>query len=91
MTIAPRSRIPEEVIRSRSYAIWESEGRQPGRAEEFWLRALAELEEELDRYWRAALSPDAATNLVMPRPAISEPPTRREAGRIDINAFREAA
>lgn len=34
----------EERIRARAYEMWESEGRQEGRAEHYWHRARLELE-----------------------------------------------
>lgn len=82
--------ISEELIRRRSYAIWESEGRLEGRSEEYWLRALAELREEMERSWQAALSPEAPTDIVMPHPAISQPPKRHVSGRINPG-HRQAA
>ncbi len=85
------TRIPEEHIQRRSYEIWETDGCQQGRDEEYWLRALAELEEELERSWQAALAPDATTDVVMPHFPVSQIPTRSESGRIDPNTFREAA
>ncbi|HEX3604869.1 MAG TPA: DUF2934 domain-containing protein [Candidatus Dormibacteraeota bacterium] len=33
----------EERIRARAYAIWEEEGRPPGRDVEHWIRAVLEL------------------------------------------------
>lgn len=33
----------DERIRQRAYELWEREGRQPGRDEEYWQRAEAEL------------------------------------------------
>lgn len=91
MKIAPQSRIPEEQIRRRSYAIWEMEGRLEGHSEEHWLRALAELEAELERSWQVALMPEAKTDVVMPHPAISQRPMRHESDRIHPLIHREAA
>jgi len=36
-------RIDEADIRNRAYALWEKEGRPPGRHEEYWHRAEREL------------------------------------------------
>lgn len=83
--------ISEDQVRERSYAIWEAEGRQEGRSEEYWLRALAELQEELERSWLVALDERENTELVMPRLPISCRPYRHEAGRLDANMLREAA
>ena len=91
MKIAAATSFPEEIIRRRSYAIWESEGRLEGHAEEYWLRALAQLQAELERSWRAALEPEAKTDVVMPHPAISQRPTRRESDRLDPATHRKAA
>jgi Protein of unknown function (DUF2934) len=83
--------IPEEQVRARSYAIWEAEGRQNGRSEEYWLRALAELQMELERSWLVALEERENTDLVMPRLPISPKPYRHEAGKLDASMLREAA
>ncbi len=83
--------IPEEQIRLRSYALWEAEGRQEGRCEEYWLRALAELHEELERSWLVALEERENMELVMPRLPISKAPYRHEAGRLNAISLREAA
>ncbi len=83
--------IPEDQVRARSYALWEAEGRQNGRSEEYWLRALAELQMELERSWLVALEERENTELVMPRLPISARPYRHEAGRLDANMLREAA
>ena len=37
----------EDEIRSRAYALYEQDGRQPGRDQEYWLRAESEI---LERY-----------------------------------------
>jgi glycine/D-amino acid oxidase-like deaminating enzyme len=83
--------IPEEKIRARSYAIWLAEGCKDGRSEEYWFRAVAELESELMRAWLVALEERENTELVMPRLPISQPVYRHQAGRIDPDALREAA
>lgn len=83
--------IPEEQIRARSYQLWEAEGRQDGRSMEYWLRAIKELETELERCWLVALEESENTHLVMPRAPISTPPCRHEADRIDPHVLREAA
>ena len=83
--------ITDEQIRQRSYCIWEAEGRQHGRCQEYWMRAKAELQMELLRSCEVALAEEIKTDLVMPRPSISTPPYRHEAARIDPDWFREAA
>jgi hypothetical protein len=83
--------ITEDQIRHRSYAIWEADGRQPGRSVEYWTRARAELILELLRSCDVALAEEENLDLVMPRPPISKQPYRHEAARIDPDWFREAA
>lgn len=41
--------IEENRIRERAHEIWEREGRPEGKRDEHWLRARAELEQELER------------------------------------------
>lgn len=36
-----RQEVPEDLIRQRSYQIWEEEGCPDGRAQEHWFRAKA--------------------------------------------------
>ena len=83
--------IPEEKIRARSHAIWVAEGCKDGRSEEYWFRAVSELETELMWTWIEALEEREATDLVMPKLPISQPVYRHEADRIDLDALREAA
>jgi hypothetical protein len=80
-----------EQIKARSYAIWDSEGRLDGHAEEYWFRAIAELESELEHAWLMILDEQEHAELVMPHPPISEPPHRYEAGRIDPDLVYKAA
>ena len=74
----------DEAIRDRSYYIWEREGFPEGKDLEHWLRAKAELEAELEAHQRAASVLDGSPNFVMPRPAISAPPRKSTATRLDI-------
>lgn len=83
--------IAEEEVRARSHAIWVAEGRQDGRSEEYWFRAMVELEKELVHAWLLALEVRENAEMVMPRPPISQPIHRREAERIDPDALRRAA
>jgi hypothetical protein len=83
--------IPENQVRARAYAIWECDGRLDGRSNEYWLRALCELQSELERSWLVALEERENMELVMPRLPISEPPRRTQAGRINPDRLREAA
>jgi hypothetical protein len=83
--------ITEQQIRHRSYCIWEADGRQPGRCEEYWARAKAELKLEFEQSCDIALAEVENLALVMPRPPISKQPFRHEAARIDPDWDREAA
>lgn len=74
--------IPQEQIRARSYTLWNNAGRPEGRAEEFWFRAVAELECEWDRAFLMALEERENHELAMPKPQISKPAHRCEAGRL---------
>lgn len=80
-----------EQIKARSYALWDSEGRLDGHAEEYWFRAVAELEEELEHAWLMVLDEQENAELTMPHPAISEAPHRHEAGKIDPDLVYRAA
>ena len=80
-----------EQIKARSYTLWNNEGRLEGHAEEYWFRAIAELEAELEHAWLIALDAEEHTELVMPLPPISEAPHRHEAGRIDPDSVYKAA
>ena len=62
-----------EMIRARSYAIWEREGRQQGRDEAYWLRAEAEIEAEC----RAVIEGENP-HMVLPLPRISRRPLRHQ-------------
>lgn len=65
----------EEYISVRSYAIWEREGRELGRSEEYWDRARQEIEEEI----RAAIE-GVSTRIVLPHLPVSQRPIRYDAG-----------
>ena len=60
-----------EMIRSRSYEIWEREGQQEGKTEDYWLRA----ESEIDAECRAMIAGEN-THMVLPLPRISRRPIR---------------
>jgi hypothetical protein len=72
----------EDEIRTRSYHLWEREGCQPGKSEEYWLRAKAELEAELEASWHAASMEGETTTFVLPLLPISTPPSRSVADKI---------
>jgi len=67
--------VSEQVIRQRSYEIWQREGCPTGKAADHWFRAQAELEAE----FRAANFPWGAGDyyaIVVPRVPISKRPQR---------------
>jgi hypothetical protein len=70
----------EDEIRTRSYLLWESEGKQHGKDREYWARAKAELEAELEAAWRAASMAASmegeTTDFVLPVLPISTPPAK---------------
>ncbi len=61
----------DDYISARSYAIWEREGRAPGRAHEYWDRARQEVEEEI----QAAIE-GKTTKYVLPHLPVSQRPIR---------------
>jgi hypothetical protein len=65
-----RSQI-DDHISARSYEIWEREGRESGRADEYWDRARQEVEGEI----RAAIE-GRTTKVVLPHLPISQRPIR---------------
>ena len=83
--------ILEDKIRARSHAIWVAEGCRDGHSDEYWFRAVSELEAELMWAWLEALEERETTDLVMPRLPISRPVYRHQADRIDPDTLREAA
>jgi len=70
-----------EMIRARSYEIWESEGRLDGKADEYWLRAECEIESEC----RDAIE-GQKMDVVLPHPCISRRPVRRIADEFQRSA-----
>ena len=72
----PKATPSEEEIRSRSYLIWEREGCQDGKSQEYWLRAKSELEAELEVKWHAASMEGRTTAFVLPVLPISTPPSK---------------
>jgi len=72
----------EDEIRTRSYLLWEREGRQDGKSAEYWQRAKAELETELEASWHAASMEGETTSFVLPVLPISTPPSRSVADKI---------
>ena len=61
----------DNYISARSYELWEREGRESGRAEEYWDRARLEIEDEI----RAAIE-GRTTQVVLPHLPISQRPIR---------------
>ncbi len=72
----------EEEIRTRSYLIWEREGCQDGKSEEYWLRAKFELEAELEANWHAASMEGETTAFVLPVLPISTQPSRSVSSKL---------
>jgi len=72
----PKANPSEEEIRNRSYLIWEREGCQDGKSQEYWLRAKTELEAELEANWKAASMEGRTTAFVLPVLPISTPPSK---------------
>ncbi len=66
----------EEQIRERSYLLWEREGCQHGKSEEYWQRAKTELETELVANLHAASMGGETTAFVLPLLPISTPPSK---------------
>ncbi len=70
----------EEEIRTRSYLLWEREGKQPGKDHEYWMKAKAELEAEFEASWHAASMAASmegeTTDFVLPVLPISIPPAK---------------
>lgn len=73
----------EEEIRTRSYMIWEREGCLHGKSEEYWQRAKAELEAELESTWQAASMEGETTAFVLPVLPISTPPAKSISVRLN--------
>lgn len=70
--------VAEHEIRTRSYLLWESEGRPQGRDMEFWFLARAQLEIE-----SRAPSPWKRPKLVVvPSASVSSPPRKVIASRV---------
>ena len=79
--------LSEDIIRMRSYLIWQHEGCPHGKDLAHWLRAKAELEAELHK-GEQHTGPQLRRPLafVMPRIPISKPPCRRSAIKIGRSA-----
>lgn len=78
----PKPTPSEDEIRIRSYTLWEREGRQDGKSEEYWQRAKAELEAELEASWHAASMEGETTAFVLPVLPISTPPAKSVSGKL---------
>jgi hypothetical protein len=73
----------EDQIRDRSYQIWEREGCQTDKSEEYWLRAKTELEAELEANWHAASMEGETTAFVLPVLPISMTPSKSVSTRLN--------
>lgn len=78
--------IPDELIRMRSYEIWQQEGCQEGFDLAHWFRAKAELEAANGLTDPANIQP---ASFVLPRPAISRPPCKLVSRRVDAGGSSE--
>jgi hypothetical protein len=76
--------LSEHDIRQRSYLLWESEGRPDGRSTDYWHRARAELEAEIEKMCRAAALAGETAGFALPKLPILLPPKRTEARKIDL-------
>jgi hypothetical protein len=78
--------IPDELIRQRSYEIWQREGCPHGMAGEHWVQAKTELEVELRaiaaRGARFPIVDGDPHQVVVARPPISYPPRKLVASRL---------
>jgi hypothetical protein len=92
----PNERNPtpsEDEIRTRSYLLWERDGCRDGNAEEYWQRAKAELEAELEANWHAASMEGETTAFVLPVLPIATPPVKSVAVKLagDDSELKKAA
>lgn len=78
----PKPTPSEDEIRTRSYLLWEREGCQAGKSHEYWLRAKAELEAELEANWTAASMEGETTAFVLPVLPIATPPVKTVSGKL---------
>jgi hypothetical protein len=90
--------VSEELIRQRSYKIWQREGRPEGKALEHWLKAKTQLEREQSKrnsqifeYHATLFRFEEWQRAVQPRPRISVPPQVRMAHRLSHDARPAAA
>lgn len=78
----------DDEIRTRSYLLWEREGYQHGKDQEYWLRAKTELEAEIAAKVREAslaTMHGETTDFVMPVLPISTPPAKTVSDKLDEN------
>lgn len=73
--------ISSELIRKRSYEIWQREGCQHGFDVTHWFRAKEELEAE-NQLTNPVRANNDYTGFVLPRPAISQPPRKSVSRRV---------
>lgn len=67
--------IPDELVRQRSYEIWQREGCPHGLSAQHWFQARAELEAQL-RTERFNTIESQYRQMVSPRPSITYPPLK---------------
>jgi hypothetical protein len=76
--------IPSELIRKRSYEIWQREGCRHGFDVAHWFRAKEELEAE-NQLTNPVRANGEYTGFVLARPAISRPPRKLVSQRLGMN------
>lgn len=82
--------IPDELIRQRSYEIWQKAGCPQGLSLQHWFQAKAELESQ-SRTERFTTIESDYRLMVSPRPSISYPPRKLTARRLGKqDSFRAA-
>src|SRR5579884_2450822 len=74
--------IPDELIRKRSYEIWQQAGCPHGLSLQHWYQAKAELESQFLRTERLTAIEGDYRQIVSPRPSISYPPRKLIARRL---------
>lgn len=83
--------IPDELIRKRSYEIWQQAGCPHGLSQQHWYQAKTELESQFLRAERFTAIESDYRQIVSPRPSISYPPRKFVARRLGKHdGFRAA-
>lgn len=67
----------EELIRKRAQALWEDDGRPPGHDQEYWDKAVQQIEAEGSEATRGPIRPDPAVGDES-APTIRDDPTSKD-------------